>query len=72
MIRPSCVVFRVLLVQRQSERGVIADARYQDVGLALSAGHQYDLPLPLGWAAKSVYEAVCEDGEGELAGKDFR
>ena len=44
----------------------------QDVGLALSAAHVHDLPLPLGWASKSVYEAVCEEGEGEMAGQDVR
>ncbi|RSH92624.1 hypothetical protein EHS25_008069 [Saitozyma podzolica] len=43
----------------------------KDVGLALHAAHQYDLPTPLGWAAKSVYEAVCNDGQGEWAAKDF-
>ena len=43
----------------------------QDVGLAMSAAHVYDLPTPLGWAAKSVYEAVCEEGDGSLATKDF-
>lgn len=46
--------------------------RDQDVGLALSAAHTYDLPTPLMWAAKSVYDAVCQEGDGEWAGKDFR
>jgi 3-hydroxyisobutyrate dehydrogenase len=26
----------------------------------------------LGWAAQSVYESVCKEGEGEMATKDFR
>lgn len=42
------------------------------MGLALHAAHQYDLPSPLGWAAKSVYESVCAEGDGEMATKDFR
>lgn len=44
----------------------------QDVGLALSAAHTYDLPLPLGWAARSVYDEVCKENDGEWATKDFR
>ncbi|WVQ85301.1 hypothetical protein IAT38_007466 [Cryptococcus sp. DSM 104549] len=43
----------------------------KDVGLALSAAHANDLPIPMTWAAKSIYEAVCREGEGELAVKDF-
>jgi 3-hydroxyisobutyrate dehydrogenase len=42
------------------------------VGLALTAAHTYDLPTPLTWAAKSVYEAVCQEDGGEMATKDFR
>jgi len=47
-------------------------AENQDVGLALTAAHTYDLPTPLTWAAKSVYEAVCQEDGGEMATKDFR
>jgi 3-hydroxyisobutyrate dehydrogenase len=47
-------------------------AEDQDVGLALTAAHTYDLPTPLTWAAKSVYEAVCQEDGGEMATKDFR
>ncbi|ORY21848.1 NAD-binding of NADP-dependent 3-hydroxyisobutyrate dehydrogenase-domain-containing protein [Naematelia encephala] len=43
----------------------------KDVGLALHAAHQHDLPTPLGWAAESVYSAVCTENDGEMAGKDF-
>ena len=32
----------------------------------------HDLPLPLGWASKSVYEAVCQEGGGEMSEQDFR
>lgn len=44
----------------------------QDVGLALSAAHAVDLPTPLTWAAKSVYDAVCQEGDGAMGSKDFR
>ena len=44
----------------------------KDVGLALHAAHVHDLPTPLTWAARAVYEAVCSEGDGEMAGKDFR
>lgn len=57
----------VALSSKQQADGVV-----QDVGLALHAAHTYDLPTPLTWAAKSVYEAVCEEDNGELATKDFR
>jgi len=43
----------------------------KDIGLALHAAHTYDLPTPLTWAAKSVYDAVCEEDEGAMATKDF-
>lgn len=40
--------------------------------MALHAAHTYDLPTPLTWAAKSVYDAVCEEDGGDMATKDFR
>jgi 3-hydroxyisobutyrate dehydrogenase len=52
--------------------GSVPEADGQDVGLALHAAHAYDLPTPLTWAAKSVYEAVCQDEGGEMATQDFR
>ncbi|KAK8865764.1 hypothetical protein IAR55_000911 [Kwoniella newhampshirensis] len=43
----------------------------KDAGLALSAAAVCDLPIPMTWAAKSVYDAVCNEGEGEMATQDF-
>lgn len=43
----------------------------KDVGLALTAAHTNSLPTPLTWAASSVYEAVCKEGDGEMASQDF-
>jgi 3-hydroxyisobutyrate dehydrogenase len=43
----------------------------QDVGLALSAAAACSQPTPLTWAAKSVYDAVCNDGDGSMATQDF-
>ncbi|WWD18056.1 hypothetical protein CI109_102503 [Kwoniella shandongensis] len=43
----------------------------KDAGLALSAAAVCNLPIPMTWAAKSVYEAVCNEGEGEMATRDF-
>lgn len=48
-----------------------ADLFFQDVGLALTAAHVHSLPTPLTWAAKSVYDAVCQEGDGSMATKDF-
>ncbi|ODO11800.1 hypothetical protein I350_00584 [Cryptococcus amylolentus CBS 6273] len=43
----------------------------KDVGLALQAAHKHSLPTPLTWASKSVYEAVCEEGDGDWGAMDF-
>ncbi|WVN85462.1 uncharacterized protein L203_100608 [Cryptococcus depauperatus CBS 7841] len=43
----------------------------KDVSLALSAAHKHDLPTPLTWASQSIYESVCQEGDGSWAGKDF-
>ncbi|WWC58516.1 uncharacterized protein I303_101059 [Kwoniella dejecticola CBS 10117] len=43
----------------------------KDAGLALEAAAVLDLPIPMTWAAKSIYEAVCRESEGEWATKDF-
>ncbi|WRT64032.1 uncharacterized protein IL334_000959 [Kwoniella shivajii] len=43
----------------------------KDAGLALEAAAVLDLPIPMTWAAKSIYEAVCREDEGEWASKDF-
>ncbi|RXK42453.1 hypothetical protein M231_00007 [Tremella mesenterica] len=57
---------------RNYQGGFQSKLMLKDVGLALHAAHEYDLPTPLTWAAQSVYEAVCAEGEGEMATKDFR
>lgn len=44
---------------------------HQDVGLALAAAAAKNQPTPLTWAAKSVYEATCDEGDGSMATKDF-
>ncbi|ORX34190.1 NAD-binding of NADP-dependent 3-hydroxyisobutyrate dehydrogenase-domain-containing protein [Kockovaella imperatae] len=43
----------------------------KDVGLALHAASEYALPTPMTWAARAVYDSVCSEGQGEMAGKDF-
>lgn len=43
----------------------------QDVGLALTAAAAKSVPVPLTWAAGSVYEAVSKEGDGSMATKDF-
>lgn len=43
----------------------------QDVRLALEAAAATSLPVPMTWAAGSIYDAVCQDGSGDLATKDF-
>ncbi|KAK4688905.1 hypothetical protein P7C73_g1205, partial [Tremellales sp. Uapishka_1] len=43
----------------------------KDVGLALHAAHKFSLPTPLTWAASSVYDSVCKEGDGAMASKDF-
>ncbi|RSH77726.1 uncharacterized protein EHS24_003293, partial [Apiotrichum porosum] len=51
--------------------GFQAKLMLKDVGLALTAAHVHSLPTPLTWAAKSVYDAVCAEGDGSMASKDF-
>ncbi|WVQ62314.1 uncharacterized protein L199_000453 [Kwoniella botswanensis] len=43
----------------------------KDAGLALESAAALDLPIPMTWAAKSIYEAVCREGKGEWSTKDF-
>lgn len=43
----------------------------KDVNLALQAAHKHNLATPLTSASKSIYEAVCSDGDGQWASKDF-
>ncbi|KAL0252677.1 hypothetical protein I308_102069 [Cryptococcus tetragattii IND107] len=43
----------------------------KDVNLALQAAHKHNLATPLTSASKSIYEAICSDGDGQWAGKDF-
>ncbi|OWT41120.1 3-hydroxyisobutyrate dehydrogenase [Cryptococcus neoformans Bt1] len=43
----------------------------KDVNLALQAARKHNLATPLTSASKSIYEAVCSDGDGQWASKDF-
>ncbi|WVQ71026.1 hypothetical protein IAR50_000551 [Cryptococcus sp. DSM 104548] len=58
---------------RGYEGGFQTKLMLKDIGLALQAAHNHSLPTPLTWASKSVYEAVCQDGDGveDWAAKDF-
>ncbi|WVR05831.1 hypothetical protein IAU60_002857 [Kwoniella sp. DSM 27419] len=43
----------------------------KDAGLALQAASDLDLPVPMTWAAKSIYEAVCNEEGEDWATRDF-
>ncbi|WWC86128.1 uncharacterized protein L201_000999 [Kwoniella dendrophila CBS 6074] len=43
----------------------------KDAGLALEAASVLDLPIPMTWAAKSIYEAVCREEDEDWSTKDF-
>ncbi|OCF33248.1 hypothetical protein I316_04989 [Kwoniella heveanensis BCC8398] len=43
----------------------------KDAGLALQAASDLDLPIPMTWAAKSIYEAVCNEEGEDWATRDF-
>ncbi|WWC66465.1 uncharacterized protein I206_100367 [Kwoniella pini CBS 10737] len=56
---------------RNYQGGFQSRLMLKDAGLALEAAAILDLPIPMTWASKSIYEAVCNENKGEWANKDF-
>ncbi|WVF70809.1 hypothetical protein IAT40_005603 [Kwoniella sp. CBS 6097] len=57
--------------ERGYEGGFQSRLMLKDAGLALQAASDLDLPIPVTWAAKSIYEAVCNEQGKDWATRDF-
>ncbi|WVW82172.1 hypothetical protein I302_104178 [Kwoniella bestiolae CBS 10118] len=57
--------------ERDYEGGFQTRLMLKDASLALESAAALDLPIPMTWAAKSIYEAVCNEPNANWATKDF-